>query len=144
MKIIHLEDISEVTFILEEELPSLGFAYIKATSIFEINEILDSDSCECLIIDLNLPTDGLSKELSELTRDGKITGWIWIKHIGINKYSLNPANMIIYSDYIQELDSITDNDLEKIKKIKKRKAGNRESSIKELHKNLEQIKKSLS
>ncbi len=140
MKILHLEDISEVTYIFEDVFPDMGLDYEKATSIYEINELLSNSTYDCIILDLNLPTDGLSKELKEKSRDGKITGWIWLKHIGISRFGVKLESVIIYSDYIHDLDEIDKNELKHVRKLKKRKGGNRNSSIKELHKGIMKIK----
>lgn len=134
MKILHLEDMSEVTFILAEKFLELGHFYKEAVSLYEMDELLSKDKYDCLIMDINLSPAGLPPILIKETQEGKISGWIWIKNVAIPTYGIDPRDIIIYSDYIYLLEGISDKKLDDIIKIPKRKAGKRESSVSELEK----------
>lgn len=79
------------------------------SSIDEANSILDKVGIEnigLVITDLHLEPDGLTFEESRDTRNGILSGWVWLKTYiwdKISKTQNNNIKFIIYSQYTDEL-----------------------------------------
>jgi len=67
-RILLVEDDPEVSRVVQEELAGRGFAVFRASTLTSAKEILDSQTFDLAILDLNLP-DGSGLELTQPLRD---------------------------------------------------------------------------
>jgi len=101
VQILVLEDRGTVAEYLEETLREAGHIVHSCFNVLDARSAL-SDSIDCLIIDLNMPAEGLTKEQIAQTNAGMFTGWIWLRdEVYSNKPALREAT-IIYSDYLTQ------------------------------------------
>jgi CheY-like chemotaxis protein len=80
---------------------------------------------DLLIIDLNMSNSGLKTvELKRRTHGGSLTGWVWLYNVALKELSGNYPKVLVYSEFIQELeeemkkDSIDENEKKYYKSIK--------------------------
>ena len=100
MNILFLEDRGSVSFYLKENLHNRGHVVYEASSIPEATSIWRENKIDCLIVDLNLTPEGLTEEEIELTRNGLLTGWIWLKRHIFPDHPLMKKRTIILSEYL--------------------------------------------
>ena len=103
MKILILEDRGSVSFYMQEMLESEGHTTIPAFSIPDARTILKNDGIDCIITDLNMDPWGLSPSQIRETRDGLLTGWIWLRDEVIKEKPHMKNRTIIYSEYGEAL-----------------------------------------
>ena len=58
----------------------------------------------CIILDLNLPQDGLTPREKDLSRGGLLSGWNWLSGHVLKDSPQMKERVIIYSDYIRDLE----------------------------------------
>lgn len=102
MNILILEDSGSVAINLADICSDLGHNVFRAFNILDAKSHWEEQKIDCIIADLNMARNGLSKEEKDKTFDGILTGWVWLK-----EHILPDSNMknkiIIYSDYIAVL-----------------------------------------
>lgn len=77
--------------------------------IYEANEILkENNDISCIISDLNMCPDGLDEKYHEETFGTMLTGWVWIKYYILAKKEYSKIPIIIYSDFIDVLETNSD------------------------------------
>lgn len=103
MKILLLEDRGSVSLSLENNLKKTNKIF-PAFSIYDANDKFNKNDIDCIILDLNLDPNGLSDKDKEETNYGVITGWVWFERYVLKKYPNFKKRVIIYSDYIEQLD----------------------------------------
>lgn len=114
IRILLLEDMGNIwdSFVKREK----EIGDIKLYSAFQVSDAMDifetkQEKIDWYIIDLNVPTIGLTKEETDSTDSGILAGWIWLNNY---VYKKNPELMkrtIIFSAHIKELKDLYDNDL---------------------------------
>ena len=135
MKILVLDDRGSVNVHVAGMLEDEGHIVIRA---FNCN---DAESywkkCDCLIVDLNLPTDGLSEDQIVHTRGGLLTGWVWLKtHVLSHKPEI-AERTIIFSEYIANLrEVVSTTEIGDVILISKRSPG---SSVEKLLRSVKSI-----
>jgi len=79
-------------------------------------------SLSAIILDLNMPTDGLEEDLIKSTVGGKLTGWVWYMN-NVMKGNYKRSDFInktlIYSGYLDFLNNDNLSSTEEIEIIKK-------------------------
>lgn len=109
MTILFLEDKGSVTEYVMEMLERDG--HHRVIEAYDINDAQSAwedrvqRPIDCLIIDLNMPADGLSKVEEAATAAGLLTGWIWLTDYVFKDAPRMKARTIIFSDYLGEFKS---------------------------------------
>lgn len=105
MNILLLEDRGGVSFYLEEALLAAGHKVFPAFNVNDAKSFWGRGDIECIIADLNMSPEGLTKDEIEQTKAGILTGWIWLReHVFKNNDAMR-ARTIIYSEYLDYLDA---------------------------------------
>jgi CheY-like chemotaxis protein len=106
MNILVLEDRGSVSIYLRQALEKQGHRVVDA---FDANDAQDwwnkrqKFPIHCIILDLNLPPDGLSDEENKDSQGGLLSGWLWIsRHVLTDQPNMR-SRIIVYSDYLAEL-----------------------------------------
>jgi DNA-binding NarL/FixJ family response regulator len=68
------------------------------------DELMENNSYNCIIIDLNMSNEFIPDPLKEKTHGGSLTGWIWLYCVVKEKYRCDDLKLVIYSDFAEELD----------------------------------------
>ena len=106
MNVLLLEDRGAAAFFVEQWLRQNGHNVLSA---FNPNDAHSHWSkreevpIHCIILDLNLPTDGLSDSQRERTVGGLLSGWVWLHDVALADAAEMRQRTIIYSDYIPTL-----------------------------------------
>ena len=142
MNILIVDDRGSSSYYLIEWMKGHGFI------VFEAFDLLDAQThwndrqrvpVHCIVLDLNMPTHGLTESQKERSYGGMLTGWIWFKE---NVLSVEPGmrqRTIIYSDYIDSLNKYDDpSEYKGITLISKRQRG---SSAEEVVARIKEISK---
>ncbi len=130
MNIIFLEDRGTVSYYLSKNLESSGHTVFEAFSVPDARTYWEDEDIHCIIVDLNLSPDGLTEEERARTREGLLSGWIWVKEYVLREKPEMRDRIIIYSEYLSQLKTLdTDEDFKEIKKIGKQGS---ESPVQEL------------
>jgi CheY-like chemotaxis protein len=104
--LFELENISKV-------LKNEGYSVNKVANTAKADDLLEKHNdkpFDCLIIDLNMNNGYLSKELKSKTYGGALTGWVWLYDIVKTKRIVNNPKIIIYSEFISELEECINNE----------------------------------
>jgi CheY-like chemotaxis protein len=64
----------------------------------------ETNPIDCIIIDLNMPSRGLSKIQKKKTIGGLLSGWRWVCQDVFSQEPDFRQHIIIYSDYIEEFE----------------------------------------
>lgn len=76
----------------------------------------------CILLDLNLPTDGLSNKQRERSAGGFLSGWVWLHDVVLREAPEMRQRTTIYSDYIPTLkENVPEEEYKDIKLIPKRR-----------------------
>jgi CheY-like chemotaxis protein len=75
---------------------------------------------DCIMLDLNLPTDGLNEAQKEQSQGGLLSGWVWFRDTVLTQEPMMRQRTIIYSDYIPVLQASKE-DYSGIKLVPKRR-----------------------
>ncbi len=103
MNVLLVEDRGASEYYVSEWLRQEGhtvfdaFNPADAQSIWEERENVP---IHCIILDLNMPSDGLTMDQKNRSEGGVLCGWVWLED---NVLSVAPQmrnHIIIYSDYI--------------------------------------------
>lgn len=103
MKILVLEDKGSTSIYMEDALRNAGHDVESASRVSDAQDIWADGDIQCIVADLNLPSDGLTDAQKTQTKGGLLTGWIWLANY---VFSENPAfreRTIIYSEYLADL-----------------------------------------
>ena len=109
MNILLVEDRGESFQYLKELLEAEGHVVLDA---FHPNDAQDhwskrddGDDCrvDCIILDLNMPTDGLTDDEKAKSCGGLLSGWFWFAGHVLNEAPEMRDRVIIFSDYIKDL-----------------------------------------
>ena len=141
MKILHLENRGSVSVPMADYFADTEHTYLSAYNVCQANTLFRENKIDCLIIDLNLGTDCLTEEEAEKTKNGLLTGWIWLTNYIFKEHSELRGRTIIYSEYLDALRHETNaDDLEDLILISKNEST---SSAEHVLKAINKIKKNL-
>ncbi len=137
-KILIFDDRPQIRDFLRSSLESETTKVLIYSRVYDVNEYFENNgiNIDGIIVDMMMPTNGLTDNEKTLAGGGLLTGWIWLwKHCnpsGKSNHPLKDIPIIIYSDYSDcqfYLDSLDPNSPEwkfansgKIKFISKRNA----------------------
>ncbi len=106
MNILLLEDRGSASYYLKEALEGEGHVVLEA---YNPNDALDhwgnreKTPIHCMIIDLNVPPEGLTAAQRKESCAGLLTGWIWLRdHVFPDDNDMR-RRVILYSVYLQDL-----------------------------------------
>lgn len=106
MNILLVEDQGAATFYVVEWVKKEGHVVLNA---FNLNDAQthwskrDEVPVHCIILDLNMTTDGLSEEQRARSVDTLLSGWVWLHDVVLPEAPEMRQRTIIYSGYIPTL-----------------------------------------
>ena len=135
MRILLVEDMGSMANTLVQDLEAeghrvdLGFSISRAKGYLSARK--SEGGYECLIIDLNMPTTGLTDKQAAQTYGGLLTGWVWLRDHIFNDSDKEPKDKsplrrrtIIFSAYLTELkEKMPNADLSGVQLVAKGKVG---------------------
>jgi hypothetical protein len=104
MNILVLEDRGSVAQYMIVKLTEMGHTILDAYSIPDAQSILDSEKIDYFIVDLNMSPEGLTEEETSNTKDGLLSGWVWLCNYAYKKYPSYKNRTIILSEYSTSLE----------------------------------------
>jgi CheY-like chemotaxis protein len=122
MNVLVLEDRGSAAYYVKEWLEKNGHVYIKALTPNDAQSHWikrNETPIDCIMLDLNVPTDGLTEAQKEQSKGGLLSGWLWFRDSVLTQEAMMRQRTIIYSDYIPVLQE-TDEDYSGIKLVPKR------------------------
>jgi hypothetical protein len=124
MNVLHLEDSGATAYYMERWLTEIGHAVLRAFNPAEAQSYWNRRSevpVDCIVVDMQTPTDGLDATQVGEADSGILAGWIWLRdNVLLNSPEMRKRT-IIYSDYVSELRSrVPQRQLEGIRVISKR------------------------
>ena len=112
MNVLVLEDRGSVSFYLEEGIRSRGHTVFSAFTIPDARSYWENEQIDCIVVDSNMSPDGLGEEQIKRTKDGLLTGVIWLLDSVFPERQDMRERTIIYTDYLERLrESFTDEEL---------------------------------
>lgn len=135
--VLIFEDKGSISYNIKDYIEELGkgfevyiaFTVNDATSYFE--EFIENKNDICgIVIDLNINPFGFTEEQLLSSKNGAITGWIWLKDIVLSQNQDLRKKTIIYSDYLNILSEYVNS--EEIKDIEKVSKRNLDGSVQQL------------
>lgn len=108
MNILVLEDRGSVAFYMREKLESLGHVVLTAHNVNDAQSHWirrGNIPIHCLVVDLNMPTEGLTLEQEKRAKGGLLTGWVWLTDVVFHEEPSMKLQIIIYSDYLSDLEA---------------------------------------
>jgi len=107
MNILVVEDRGAVSFYLAEALQAEGHVVLEAYNTNDAQAHWDNRETtpiDCMIVDLQIPQDGLTEAEKEESRSGLLTGWLWLRgHVLPYVPEEYGSRVIICSDYLRDL-----------------------------------------
>lgn len=107
MKILTLDDRGDFIYPLIEWLEKDGHEVTDAATIGEAEDALrEAGPFDCIVVDLNMPTDGLSLAEDAASAGGVLSGWKWLEnHVLASNPSMRSSTVILsaYLDLFQKL-----------------------------------------
>jgi CheY-like chemotaxis protein len=107
MNILVVEDRGTVSFYLAEALQAEGHVVLEAFNTNDAQAHWDNRGTtpiDCMIVDLQMPQDGLTEAEKKESRGGKLTGWLWLRsYVLPNAPAEYRSRVIIYTDYLRDL-----------------------------------------
>lgn len=121
MNILVLEDRGSVSRYMEEALKNEGHNVFSAGNVSDAISLSKTGKFDCLIIDLNMPSDGLTEEEKTQTEQGLLTGWVFLKNYVFKVDHRMRERTIVYTDYLERFrESVPHTDLEGVRFIPKK------------------------
>lgn len=108
MNILHLEDRGSVAYFFSRNLETRGHNILRAFNINDAQSYWNdrqSVPIDCIIIDLQVPMDGLTNEQIDNTEGGILAGWIWLHDEVLSTCPQMKRKSIIYSDFLSVLNN---------------------------------------
>lgn len=111
MKILFLENRGSVSHYMEMLLEKEGHTVLSALDVSDaIGHWQENEDIECLIVDLNVPPRGLNEAQQKDSKSGLLAGWIWLRDYVLKEKPEMYEQIIIYTDYLDELKAFTSED----------------------------------
>ncbi len=122
MKILFLENRGSVSHYMEMLLEAEDHTVLSAFDVSDaIGQWEENEGIECLIVDLNVPPRGLSDEQQRDSKFGLLAGWIWLRDYVLKEKPEMHEQIIIYTDYLDNLKAFSNEDeLKSIYLVRKR------------------------
>jgi len=106
--ILVFDDRRSIRNFIQDEFGSDAEKLHFCSNIDDADEFIDENkgNIEGIILDIMIPTLGLSEEHRILTKLGVLTGWVWLWHHcnpeGIKPHPFRDIPIIIYSAYLDD------------------------------------------
>jgi CheY-like chemotaxis protein len=121
MKILIVEDRGAVAIPMRDVLAKEGHDVTAIYSTLAAEERIANEGVDCLIVDLNMPANGLSVVERQSTVGAVLTGWIWLRERVFSKRPELKDKTIIYSEYMDSLEkNVSAQDLKGIYRVRRR------------------------
>ena len=105
MRILLVEDVGHLANTIAEQLRGRGHCVDIASTVSRAKGYIQrGPAYDCLIVDFNMPSTGLSPEQAAQTFNGLFTGWIWLRDEVLMKNRDLASHTIVYSAYLKEFD----------------------------------------
>lgn len=102
MKLLFLEDDGFISRLTREALEKDGYTVKHAKRTDVADKLLENDSFDCIITDLNMSDEWLDDHHIE-SCGCLLTGWVWLRYCVRSSDKTKDIPCIIYSGYIDEL-----------------------------------------
>lgn len=78
--VLLFDDRAQVRIPLAQALENKGMVVYSCRSVYEADDIWETkkDELHALVLDMMMPSQGLSPEDRDLTKGGVLTGWFWL------------------------------------------------------------------
>ena len=108
--ILVFEDRGIITYYLKKLLDIKGYDYQIAYSVRDADSLWNEYGLKIggIILDLNIPSIGLSDDEKNKTYGGLLTGWVWLKTRVLAKDTEMKNRVIIYTEYVDKLKEYVD------------------------------------
>jgi hypothetical protein len=107
MNVLVVEDRGAVSFYLAEALQAEGHVVLAAFNINDAKAHWDNRETtpiDCIIVDLNMPPDGLTRKQEGESHAGLLTGWLWLRDCVLPHVPAEyRSRVIICSGYLADL-----------------------------------------
>lgn len=127
MNILSLEDRGSTAYYFDLWVENSGHTILKAYNINDAQSHWNnrnSVSIDCIVLDLQVPLDGLTPNQRERAEGGTLAGWIWLSDYVLKTDLEMKKRIIIYSDYLPVLhERIPASEYTGIKMVPKRQRG---------------------
>lgn len=108
MNVLILDDRYMVNTAIADVFNKNGYTTLQCSNVYEADEQLAQYHIDYFIVDLSMPTAGLSEDERIQTKGGMLTGWVWlISHVYDNKEDERIRATVIFSEYLEEAKKIT-------------------------------------
>lgn len=109
MNILLLEDHGKVAIPLQGKLEREGYQVFPARSIYEAKEIWKANNINRLIVDLEMPPNGLKEQAPKPDQPiGRFSGWNWLKEDVFKKDESYRRKTIILTAFWKEFEKHID------------------------------------
>lgn len=107
MRILLVEDVGRLANTVADQLRGKGHDVDIASTVSRAKGYIQrGPSYDCLIVDFNMPSTGLSLAQAEQTFNGLFTGWIWLRDEVLLKSPEMAARTIVYSAYLRDFEEL--------------------------------------
>lgn len=107
MTILLLENRGAPGLQLQALLEKKDYHVLLAVTIDDANSFWEGGNIDCLIVDLHMPPDGLTKaeieQMEKIMKDTILPGWIWLQNYVFKAKPEMRMRTIIYSGYLEQL-----------------------------------------
>ncbi len=103
MNVLLVEDRGTVAYPLVEALEERGHTVFLAPNITRAKYYCEKKKVDCIIVDLNMDPEGLSRAEMNETKGGVLTGWVWLKTCVLAERPFMTEQTIILTAYEREL-----------------------------------------
>jgi CheY-like chemotaxis protein len=133
MRILLLEDVGRSASTVAEQLEKAGHSVDLGFTVSRANGYLqERGNYDCLVVDFNMETTGLTKAQAAQTHSGLFTGWIWLRDQVFRDYPHLRPRTVILSAYLDDFrEQMPDEDVEGIVMIAKGEAREADEGLQE-------------
>jgi CheY-like chemotaxis protein len=103
MNVLLLEDTGAVAYPLRDKLETENHTVYVAQNIPKAKAYLRKEEIHCIIVDMNMPPEGLKDDEKKQTRCGIFSGWVWLQNYVFPENESMKKNTIILTAYAEEL-----------------------------------------
>lgn len=105
MNVLFVEDRGDVSYYVTKALQERGHNVIAAYDYDDAEshwQGRSTVSVDCIILDLNLPSEGLAPEDQQKSRGGLLSGWLWLTGKVLKDEPIMRGRVAIYSAFLEE------------------------------------------
>jgi hypothetical protein len=102
MNILILENEGSASFYMIEGLKDKGHIILDAANIYDAQDHWENREkvpINCMIVDLNMPADGLSDGEIKKVEKGQLAGWVWLQERIFKEEPSMRQKVIIYTAF---------------------------------------------